>query len=380
MKYIIYYLESHFAGYAPMIRIAVLAVFILISLYIIALLTFQIIAFRRKLQKRRTRRVYKKYRKKLMEIFYLDGDLSFEDISEKLVPTIKFNLDKKWFKEIITDLIITLKKAETEHNKLNIGNYNSVLVYFGLEKFWADRITSHGVASSIKALRKLESLTNQLSASVVAPLLHHRDKELRKLARSEFMKFESDNAYQFMEEVDFDKDMNRLDEIRLHESLKKIHERQGYLPQLTQWIKKANNEKFKCFVIREVGFFMQEESAPYFMELFTQSSSVNVKGEIVDALGALRYKPALPLLVSEFASSSLQIQNKIIKAVGRIGRKESLSFLKDIYPYAYNGDMENNIIDSIKKCGGDCDKLLAVLPDRVKQAVNDNNVFPPANK
>ncbi len=352
MNYFIYYLESIFAGYSPMIRITVSVVFILITLYIVALSAFGIVAVRRKRRNRRKDQVDKKYRENLKEIFFTNENLSFESIAEKL-DVSENDLKHKWFKEIITDTIIALRRTETEDNKLNRGNYNSVLVLFDLEQFWSNEILARSTSRKTNALRKLESLTNELSSSVVSSLLYHSHCDLRKLARSEFIKFESDNAYMFMEEADFDKAMNRFDAIRVHESLKRIHEKQGHLPQLTQWIKNTKNDKYTCFVIREIGFFSQKESAPYLIELLKQTKSVDIRREIVNTLGTLRYEPALPLLISEFPSSDIQTQNRIIMAIGKIGKEGSCSFLKEIYPYAYNGEMEKNIIDAIKNCGGD---------------------------
>lgn len=352
MNYFIYYLESIFAGYSPMIRITVYVVFILLALYLTALLSFGVIAFKRKRQQKRKEEIQKKYEENLNEIFYTTENLDFETIVEKLDPNAK-DIKHKWFKEIITDIIIDLKRADTKDNKLNIGNYNSVLVLFDLEEFWSKEISARATSRKATALRKLESLTNELSGSVVSSLLYHSDNALRKLARSEFIKFESDNAYRFMEEAGFDKDLNRFDAIRIHDSLKTIHDQQGYLPQLTQWIKNTSNDKYKCFVIREIGFFSQKESAPCLMDMLYESNSVDVRREIVNTLGVLRYEPALPLLVSEFSSSDVQTQNRIIIAIGNIGKKESISFLEKIYPYAYNGEIENNIIESIIKCGGD---------------------------
>ena len=123
---LIYYLESQFAGYSPMIRIAVYLILILIAFYIIAALMFYIIAYRKKKRDRRMEKIRNKFEENLREVFFTKKNLSIEDISDKLNPSEK-EMKREWFKRIIIDIIISLKRTETEFNKLNDSNYNSVL-------------------------------------------------------------------------------------------------------------------------------------------------------------------------------------------------------------------------------------------------------------
>lgn len=319
-------------------------------MYIISLIRLFITNKRIQIRNRRWNNVKKHYESKLRKIFFSTTNFDSDKIKTQ-IGLNKTNIKFKWQKELLTDLFLSIKREENTNNKINIENYNTALALFDLETHWIKEISVGNLQRRLQGLRKLEKLTNDVSGGIIAPLLHHRNEDLRKLARSEYIKFDSSDIFKFLEEEDFDKKFNRLDEIRIHDSLKKKSQ-EYQLPLFNQWIKNTGSINYKCFLIRETGYFNQLESAPFLLDLFQQTDDTKVKTEIANTLGVMKYKDALPVFYSNFRLSRLAVQNAIITAIGMIGKKESVPFLTDSYKLAYNDETRNNIMESIRRCGG----------------------------
>ncbi len=135
------------------------------------------------------------------------------------------------------------------------------------------------------------------------------------------------DAFKFLEN-NFDKDFNALDAVRLHDSLK---ERDAIrpLPLLTKWLKNSDNQDFQTFIIREIGYFNQRETAPFLTQMFKTSNSDLVKSEISNTLGILNYEEAVDELAEEYPYNNTVVQEAIIDMMGKIKSKESFEFLKE---------------------------------------------------
>ena len=331
IKFYFDYIDSQFYGFSPIIRLTAFVVVLLIILYVLSLL--RLLFINRGIRKRNKswKNIKERFEVDLRNIFYSSKTLYIEEL---------------------TDLFILLKNEETQTNPLNRENYEGALVLFALEKHWIKEISSNKLERIKQALNILKDLVGEVSAGTVAPLLYHRNKNIRKLARSEYIKYESEDVFRFMEEENFDKNFNRLDEIRIHASLKQ-KSLEHPLPLFNRWIKNTTNDNYKCFLIREVGFFNQIKSAPFLLDIFRETENHKIKAEIANTFGVLKYEEALPELYSQFYSSRLVVQNSIINAIGMIRKKESLDFLKSIYRNdAYNEEMKMNIRRVIKNYDG----------------------------
>ncbi len=352
IKFYLNYLDSHFTGYAPVIRITLFVVMFLLILYLSSLIRLLIINRQNKKRDKRWKEINRKYHDQLKDILFSQKDLSQIEIENKLSLQER-DIKKRWQKEMFTNLLLSIKGNGTStgdtKTKFNIDNFNEVLTMLKIEAFWINEISSGGTGRKKRGLRKLEELTNDVSSSIVASLLHHRNHNLRKLSRSEYIKFVSDDAFKFMEK-DFDHKFNRLDEIRIHDALKR-KSIENELPLFTRWIKHTKNEDYKCFLIGEVAYFKQHNSVPFLLQLFKETDRANVRAEIAKTLGILQCEEALPVFIEEYAFSKLFVQNNIIVAIGNIGKKESLPFLHQLHDVAYNEEMRIKIKEALQKCG-----------------------------
>ena len=341
IKFYLYYLDSIFVGYPFIIRTTVTLVMLLITLYVIAMLKILITERRRNREINRQEKISETYKSKLMSVLLTDKDMSYYEVKDIVNPND--HVFKNWEKEYLTFLIVEIK----ENPSLNENNYRHILGIFPVTEFWEKKIQVNDIAVNKNALRTLNQIKEGVSGSFFTKKINSNDATLRKHIKSEYLKYASNDAFKFLEN-NFDKDFNALDAVRLHDSLK---ERDAIrpLPLLTKWLKNSDNQDFQTFIIREIGYFNQRETAPFLIQMLKTSNSDLVKSEISNTLGVLNYEEAVDELAEEYPYNNTVVQESIIDMMGNIKSKNSFEFLKKIYPETKNGETMIKVIKNMYK-------------------------------
>lgn len=341
IKFYLYYLDSIFIGYPFIIRTTVFLVMLLVTLYVIAILRILIRERTRNKDLKRQEKISETYKSKLISVLLTAKDMSFYEVKDILNPND--NALKNWEKKYLTYLIIGIKN----NPGLNENNYKHVLEIFPVTGYWEKKILQNNVSANKNALRILDLLKEGVSGSFFTKKINSDDAALRKHIKSKYLKYASNDAFKFLEN-NFDKDFNALDAVRLHDSLKERNAIRP-LPLLTKWLKNSDNQDFQTFIIREIGYFNQRETAPFLIEMFKTSNSDLVKSEIANTLGVLNYEEAVDELAEEYPYNNTVVQEAIIDMMGKIKSKESFEFLKKIYPETQNGETMIKVIKNMYK-------------------------------
>ena len=341
IKFYLYYLDSIFIGYPFIIRTTVILVMLLVTLYVIAILRILIRERTRNKDLKRQEKISETYKSKLISVLLTDKDMSFYEVKDILNPND--NALKNWEKKYLTYLIIGIKN----NPGLNENNYKHVLEIFPVTGYWEKKILQNNVSANKNALRILDLLKEGVSGSFFTKKINSDDAALRKHIKSKYLKYASNDAFKFLEN-NFDKDFNALDAVRLHDSLKERNAIRP-LPLLTKWLKNSDKQDFQTFIIREIGYFNQRETAPFLIQMFKTSNSDLVKSEIANTLGILNYEEAVDELAEEYPYNNTVVQEAIIDMMGNIKSKNSFEFLKKIYPETQNGETMIKIIKSMYK-------------------------------
>lgn len=341
IKFYLYYLDSIFSGYPFIIRTTVFLVMLLVTLYVIAILRILIRERTRNKDLKRQEKISETYKSKLISVLLTAKDMSFYEVKDILNPND--NALKNWEKKYLTYLIIGIKN----NPGLNENNYKHVLEIFPVTGYWEKKILQNNVSANKNALRILDLLKEGVSGSFFTKKINSDDAALRKHIKSKYLKYASNDAFKFLEN-NFDKDFNALDAVRLHDSLKERNAIRP-LPLLTKWLKNSDNQDFQTFIIREIGYFNQRETAPFLIEMFKTSNSDLVKSEIANTLGVLNYEEAVDELAEEYPYNNTVVQEAIIDMMGNIKSKNSFEFLKKIYPETQNGETMIKVIKNMYK-------------------------------
>ena len=341
IKFYLYYLDSIFIGYPFIIRTTVILVMLLVTLYVIAMLKIITTERTRNKSLKRQEKISETYKSKLISVLLTAKDMSFYEVKDILNPND--NALKDWEKKYLTYLIVGIKNNPA----LNENNYKHVLEIFPITSFWEKKILQNDVSENKNALRTLDQIKEGVSGSFFTKKINSNDATLRKHIKSKYLKYASIDAFKFLEN-NFDKDFNALDAVRLHDSLK---ERDAIrpLPLLTKWLKNSDNQDFQTFIIREIGYFNQRETAPFLIQMFKTSNSDLVKSEISNTLGILNYEEAVDELAEEYPYNNTVVQESIIDMMGNIKSKNSFEFLKKIYPETQNGETMIKVIKNMYK-------------------------------
>lgn len=289
----------------------------------------------------RQKQIKDQYEDKLKEILFADKVYSQQELSEKLINDNNPLLE--WSKSYLSKLILTLTNLDM---KLNVNNYKETLRVFDLHAYWENQLRNKNVEDEGTALRILDDMSEDASSNAISNKATSQNDNLRKHAKSIFMKFDSNDAFKFLED-DFDKDFNSLDEVRIHDALKEKAKSRA-LPPLIRWVSTAENEHFISFLIQEIGFFNQVDSAEQLIDIFKDSNSSHlVKSQIAKTLGELKYKPAIPYMIEEFGTSTQEVQESIIHAMGELKSPETLDFLEKIYHETHNKETLIKVLQNI---------------------------------
>lgn len=343
IKFYLYYLESQFTGYAPVIRITVFAVSILLLIYLASMFRIFIMGYKARKDEIRLRKFQKKYREKVENLVLSETDASEDEITITL--NLNDNILTDWEYKQMTELLTTLKEENKE--KLNFNNYNNIVTALSLVEFWEKRLRKHSLFKNKTALRKFDTVSQSIPGSLIAHKVNTKNEGLRKHARSQYIKFSTFDGFKFLDD-NFDRDFNSLDAIRIHNALK-FRSEQKPLPPLIRWVHTATNEKYQAFLIKEIGLFRQTESAEQLLNMFKTTESFTVKAQIAQTLGMLKYENAIPVFETEYDYNPLSVQRNIIEALGEFKSQAALSFLETLYGNTHNHDLLITIVHNICK-------------------------------
>ena len=347
LKYYFYYLDSQFTGFPLIIRITVFIVMLLILLYAVSMIRFFYIKRKRKKKEKLYKKMAKRFEENLKRVLFDRQNLSRNIIISKL--EFEQGSLKNKEKEPVTKLLLFVKSCEDQ--TLNEHNYFEVIDIFELIEYWEELLRKNNLKKNRQALRNLEELAKSGYGNITAHKILGRNHDLRKHSKSSYMRFASHDAFRFLED-DFDKEFNSLDEMRIRAALEE-RAKQKNLPLLIRWVHTAQNESYKCFLIKEIGFFNQKESGSQLVKMYQKEKSYPVRAQIAETLGILKYNDAIDILIDSYGINPAMVQIRIIDALGNMDSPKSLSFLEKIYGETQDVDLLTEIVDNIYKLDQD---------------------------
>lgn len=361
--YYLSYLSSLYNGYPLIVRITVLMVMLFSLIALLGICRLLFTGYKLNKAARRKASIEKDYRDKLTFIMSNDTNYDVEELEELLEFDPKKN--KIWKLDLFTDLILQVRDTLETKQQLNIINYKNSLEALKIMPFWEKRLRTSEVMVRKNALQTVGLLNNGLNTGLISKSVFHKNKHLRKAARSVHTDLDAYNPFRFMEE-NFDESFTQLDKIRLHATLvKRYHE--GKLPNLLRWVNNSKNSNYISFIIQEVGFFGQHEASSMLLDMLDKQEHRDVRMQIIQTLGVLGYAPSVSNLTQRYALESTPIREVTIKSLGLLKGEESLRFLLDTYADTYDDNLKIAIARSIRKHGKLGEQSLHQLQQQAKE-------------
>ncbi|WP_123776088.1 HEAT repeat domain-containing protein [Brumimicrobium aurantiacum] len=324
-----------------MIKIIIILSILIVLIYISSIINILFIAKGRKKIENRKKLIRSNYEQKLTEILFNPKNLTQSTIRSELITNeIEF---KDWSKVFLTKLIFEIISKKMD---LNINNYKETLKALDLPSYWEEQLRNKNIKDESIALRILDDMSEEASSNAISNKTISQNKNLRKHAKSIFMKFDSNDAFKFLED-DFDEDFNPLDAIRIHDSLKDKSKSKS-LPPLIRYAHSAKNKFYIAFLIKEIGFFKQIDSVDTLIDMFQEPKTEDVvKAQIAETLGVLKYEPAIPILIDGYDFGSTETQSSILFSLGELGGEKSIEFLSKLYYETHNKEIIIKILQNL---------------------------------
>lgn len=336
-NYYYYYLSSSFAGFPLVVKIAVFLITIMGIFYLMSWIRIGAMAYHTNRETKREKYI-KSLRDRMLVVLRNQRAMTEDEILSELdiKPPIK-----NWMKEYISKLLV----EEIEHPETNETNLKTTFQAIRIPEYWESQMESADVSRKWKSIRMLDNMSNYAAPAVISKKANSEKKDLGNYAKSVFAKFDSHNAFRFLEE-ESDHQFTQLDKMRIHNSLKK-RPAEEVLPHLITTAINTSNDEYRTFLIHEIGMRGISTGMEPILELYKVSKNSGVKAQIVQTLSLLNYTPAIPIFIKDYSFSKLNVQKEIIEGLGCMGSKETLEFLEKAYFQTNNKEMLVKILRNI---------------------------------
>jgi hypothetical protein len=286
----------------------------------------------------------------------------------------------KWKPEVLTELVLSVKKSLQNEGLLNVINFKNSLESLGLIRFWEKRTRAGSPEKRKEALQVVGEFDNGINSGILSKSTYHKDDSLRKTARDLYTSQDNYNPFRFMED-NFDESFTSLDKLRLHSTLIK-RSREGKLPNLLRWMSNSRSPNYISFILREIGFFKQQDTVPTLLSFLEKQENSEIRAQIVETLGELEDKGSIASLISRYQLEQTVVREAIVKALGKLKSPKSLDFLAEAYASTEDMNSKLHIARSIRNHGSEGKQALLRLREDVQkkeEAVLFEQVFTEIN-
>lgn len=335
---------------------------ILIAITIFGLLRLLFLGYKLNRKEKKRKETKEHFEEKLTFVMTNKTNYDIDEIQKLLQYDV--HKTRRWKVDILTDLVLNVKNKVSKQEELNEINYRNCLEALRLMGFWEKRIKNSNVGKRREALQVVGLLDNGINTGILSKSTFHKDSQLRKTARDLHTSQDSYNPFRFMED-NFDEAFTQLDKLRLHSTLIK-RSRETKLPNLLRWINNSKNPNYTIFILKEISFFEQKETAPTLLEMLKTQENRDIRSQIAITLGELEYEEAIPYLISKFELESSTVRDAIIIALGKLKNSTTLDFLLQTYDSTEDVDMKLLIARSVKSFGQEGEAKLQQLKLKAK--------------
>ncbi|QEC73981.1 HEAT repeat domain-containing protein [Arachidicoccus ginsenosidivorans] len=196
-----------------------------------------------------------------------------------------------------------------------------------------------------KKIRGIRELTNMdiLIADVnILPLTNNKRQELRSEARNAYIKLSKNEPFKFFDVTT--EPLLKWDQIELFKTITTTEN--IAIPNFARWVTYSNNKSVVAFCMELIVYYKQYDAAPAVVKLLENKDHL-LRAQAINCLGKLKYEQAAPQLVHIYSNQPLNCRLEILKALGRMGNKENVTFLKQEFMYSTDFDIRKNAAKSI---------------------------------
>lgn len=268
----------------------------------------------------------------LKEILTHDEVIPFSKLEQDF-ERIKARCHSK-LEDIVYEMLVIKNDYPTQ---FNYENQQSLSRLFILTPYWDDKMTSSSLKVKMENLQNIIELRANISESILATLVYHKNADLRKKARIAQIHLSQHEPFKFFDE-EFDKDFTVWDKIKIHDIL--LYKPIQTIPNFIRWVPKVKNENLQAMFIFEIGFYNQVGNKEFLFDFFKTTPSDEVKIQIVETLNALGIEDMVHNLIRQYNACSENVQLAIINNLKHV---QTDKFLLPFYVHAFEKAYETDL-------------------------------------
>lgn len=269
---------------------------------------------------------------------YTEQDI-YEDFTKRVGKLSKTNLDLITKRLILAKINFNFKVNEP---------FNRLIRALGIEAFIEKKLDFSNAYDKMKGIQELSALSITTSESKIFPFTYSVNKNVRKEARSSYLRLSKNDPFKFFDEAT--ETLNEWDQINLLKQLLSIEN--TIIPNFSKWVAYSKNESIVSFSIKMCAYFKQKESIPTLIETLKHDNHI-LRAEAIKALGELQATDYEDLLRDMYANQPDNCQVEIIRAIGKFHTGKSLGFLKQTFDESIQTDTKKVIAEAINNYGPD---------------------------
>ncbi|PJJ08844.1 hypothetical protein CLU83_2149 [Flavobacterium sp. 1] len=261
-------------------------------------------------------------------IFSSFDEIQIQTEIKQFKKTIPF--DKNWCKKLLLNQIIFLKL----NLKGNITNkFHFIYEQFDLFRYTKRLLKSRRYYLKCLGLFQLESLNYKKGKDYIAPLLNHKNRNIKSRA---FLSIISLRPNKLESLIDFSHQITTAEEINIMDIL---HHKKTKMPaNLHEWIVSENDSIVKLG-IKLMMFYNYTNENETIVKLLKHNNK-SIRYEAITAVSFLFIHEAEDELIEQFSNEDTQNKLEIFSTLSKIGTTESENFIAQL--------LENKTDENIK--------------------------------
>ena len=293
--------------------------------------------------------VYRRFYDPFCNILRSEENLTFQQVQEILnLNMADFRKRKnKRYMFVVCSVLVHVKNDYYTPIEFNFNNMRMAVVVLGVQDF-LERILMFGSVNQCRrALQIAQFLMLILPESILVRLLNSNNKVLSKETRMYYLWLSDSNPFRFFEDDNYKYTWRAWE---IHFFMMSRHKAGKEIPSLTPVISNCTDIKLQASLIREVGYWGNEEDISN-MKQFLDSNKFELCWAAVECFTVARVTSVEPILMDIYQSQSEKIKLYILRAVVLFKTGNAINFLVKAWNDSKVLAVKLNVLIALKMYG-----------------------------
>ncbi len=304
--------------------------------------------FKKRISKiaRKTKQLKNEFSPMISEFIFLEADATKDEKSKnvslkvEIRELLKNNFNRKTVAEILLDL---RKDVSGSAQKQLFELYKDL----GLHKASYKKLRSWRWETISQGIRELTKMQVAESYSFITRFINDKRGTIRKQAEIAVVTLKPEGLNYFL-----DTTKHRISEWQQLKLMEVLANKENYIPPSFKVWLTSKNKYVVLFALRLIKHYDQNDANTTIIELVKHKNN-RIKREAIDCINSFHVTDALETLKTVFWKCTPDIKIAILDAIGNIGKKEDIDFLKLIENKEYSFSVRSKALAAINMISPD---------------------------